>query len=301
MPFNPFSILNGAASEVKSLGGGAVRTAIANASQRTGIDFNYLLGQAKLESGLRADAKAGTSSAAGLYQFVDQSWLRVVKTHGADHGLGWAADAITVSPTGRATVADPATRQAILALRNDPAIASMMAAEHASDNKEALESATGRTATGTDLYMAHFLGLGGARSFLTALQTSPGRAGAAMFPAAARANRSVFFDASGGARSLAEIYNRFSAKLDESAAGASAPVAAASGLPATRLGGWGADVIPGNDESSTADAAVWAQSTLDRLGGAASNTGARAENANLLRPTPANARLAYLLLAQIGG
>ena len=84
MPFNPLSLLNGAASEVKSLGGGAIRTAIANASQSTGIDFNYLLGQAKLESGLRADAKAGTSSATGLYQFVDQSWLRVVKAHGAD-------------------------------------------------------------------------------------------------------------------------------------------------------------------------------------------------------------------------
>jgi hypothetical protein len=300
MPFNPLSLLNGAASEVKSLGGGAIRTAIANASQSTGIDFNYLLGQAKLESGLRADAKAGTSSATGLYQFVDQSWLRVVKAHGAEHGLGWAADAISVSSTGRATVADPATRRAILALRNDPGTASMMAAEHASDNKSALESATGRTATGTDLYMAHFLGLGGARSFLTALQTSPDKSGAAMFPAAAHANRSVFFAANGEPRSLADIYSRFSAKLDQSAAGASAPVAATSGLAATRLGSWGADVIPGNDETSTADAAVWAQSTLDRLSGSASGNGTRVESASLLRPTPANARLAYMMLAQMG-
>ncbi|KAJ8135010.1 hypothetical protein OY671_011777, partial [Metschnikowia pulcherrima] len=41
-----------------------------------------------------------------------------------------------------------------------------------------------------------------------------------------------------------------------------------------------ADVIPGNDESSTADAAVWAQSTLDRLSGAAGGNGARVESAS---------------------
>src|SRR3546814_9619557 len=101
-------------------------------------------------------ARAGTSSATGLYQFIDQSWLAVVKQHGAEHGLGWAADSIS-NNNGRMTVADGATRQAILGLRNDPNVASLMAAEHASDNKAALESALGRPVTGTDLYMAHFL------------------------------------------------------------------------------------------------------------------------------------------------
>ena len=173
-----------------------------------------------------------------------------------------------------------------------------MAAEHASDNKGALESATGRTATGTDLYMAHFLGLGGARSFLTAMQSAPDRTGAAMFPAAAHANRGVFFDASGGARSLSEIYSRFAAKLDKSVDGASAP-AATSGLAATRLGQWGADVIPGNGEDTTANAAVWAQSTLERLNGTAAHP-ARVETASLYRPTPGTARLAYMMLASLG-
>uniref|UniRef100_UPI0035CADA36 lytic transglycosylase domain-containing protein n=1 Tax=uncultured Sphingomonas sp. TaxID=158754 RepID=UPI0035CADA36 len=299
MPFNPLSILNGAVDATGA--GGAIRNAIANASQKTGIDFNYLLGQAKLESGLNANAKAGTSSASGLYQFVDQSWLRVVKSHGAENGLAWAANAISTSSSGRATVADPAMKRAILALRNDPSAASLMAAEHASDNKDALETATGRTATGTDLYMAHFLGLGGARSFLTAMQANPNKSGAAMFPAAARANRGVFFNGDGSARSLSDIYSRFSAKLDKSAEGASA--AATSGLAATRLGQWGADVIPGNGEDSTSDAAVWAQSTLERLSGAAgTSTTQMASNsaASLLRPTPNNARLAYMLLAQMG-
>lgn len=298
MPFNPLTILNGAVNEAKSLGGGAVRNAIANASQKTGIDFNYLLGQAKLESGLRADARAGTSSASGLYQFIDQSWLRVVKAHGTEHGLGWAANAITTTASGRATVADPAMRRAILDLRKDPNAASLMAAEHASDNKAALETATGRTATGTDLYMAHFLGLGGARSFLTAMQASPDRSGAAMFPAAAHANRNVFYDASGDARSLSEIYSRFGAKLERSVGGASMP-AMTPALMTTRLGQWGADVIPGNNEGSTSDAAVWAQTTLERLSGTVGQAN-RVETASLLRPTPNTARLAYMMLASLG-
>ena len=157
MSANPIDTISRAVS------GGSIQSAIAQASQKTGIDFHYLLGQAQLESGLRADARAGTSSASGLYQFIEQSWLGVVKQHGAEHGLGWAADSIKQTNSGRLTVSDPATRRAILALRNDPQTASIMAAEHASDNKTAIEGALGRYATGTDLYMAHFLGLGGAR------------------------------------------------------------------------------------------------------------------------------------------
>src|SRR3546814_5526184 len=97
---------------------GSVQSAIALASRKTGIDFNYLLGQAQVESGLRPNARAGTSSATGLYQFIDQSWLAVVKQHGAEHGLGWAADSIS-NNNGRMTVADGATRQAILGLRSE--------------------------------------------------------------------------------------------------------------------------------------------------------------------------------------
>jgi hypothetical protein len=296
MPFNPLSILNGAVDATGA--GGAIRNAIANAAQKTGVDFNYLLGQAKLESGLNATARAGTSSASGLYQFVDQSWLRVVKAHGADNGLSWAANAITINSNGRATVSDSATKSAILALRNDPTVASLMAAEHASDNSTALQSATGRTATSTDLYMAHFLGLGGARSFLSAMATNPNRSAAALFPAAARGNRSVFFNADGSARSLSDIYSRFSAKLSASAGGAPSAV---SSLAATTLGSSGTDVIPGNNETSTSDAAAWAQTTLDRLNGAVSSTTQMATNTpSLLRPTPATARLAYMMLATMG-
>ncbi|MFA6116637.1 MAG: lytic transglycosylase domain-containing protein [Sphingomonas sp.] len=289
MTFNPITTLTGTKAT------GSVQSAIALASQKTGIDFHYLMGQAQLESGMRADARAGTSSASGLYQFIEQSWLRVMKQHGTEHGLGWAADSISTTSSGRMAVSDPNMRRAILALRNDPQTASIMAAEHASDNKDAIESSLGRDATGTDLYMAHFLGLGGARSFLGAMQDNPNRTGATMFPAAARANRNVFYASNGQPRTLSQIYERFAAKLDAGAAGGSARAGAVQ-LASTTLGDSGATVIPGNGETSTSEAAVWAQATLDQINGGS----ARVQTASLMRPTPDTARLAYMMLATLG-
>ena len=282
---------------------GGVQDAIQLASTRTGIDFNYLLGQAQVESGLNASARAGTSSATGLYQFIEQSWLGVVKAHGAEHGLGWAASSIGQTAGGRFTVGDPATRRAILALRNDPATASLMAAEHASDNKDALEASLGRDATGTDLYMAHFLGLGGARQFLSAMAANPGRSAAAMFPAAAGANRNVFFGPGGTPRSLEQVYARFSAKLGD---GAGAVEAAPSPMRALMLEGDG-EVIPGTDAGDGDD--TWLQTTLANLNVLSGRrvetigTGRSVQTASInpLRPTPDTARLAYLMLARMGG
>ncbi|WP_343526586.1 lytic transglycosylase domain-containing protein [Sphingomonas sp.] len=275
-----------------------VQSAIALASSRTGVDFGYLLGQAKLESGLNANARAGTSSASGLYQFVEQSWLSVLKKHGAEHGLGWAADAIGQSG-GRYYVAG-ASRSAIMGLRNDPTAASLMAAEHASDNKAALESTLGREANGTDLYMAHFLGLGGATRFLGTMASNPQASGAALFPAAARANRSVFYTSNGQPRSLSDIYDRFAAKLSDTQTDSDETRAAnlqfaAQALALSGMNG-DATVVTGNNESA-ADAIAWANSTMSQLG----LRGGAATGDSVLRPKPDHARLAYMMLASMGG
>jgi hypothetical protein len=308
--------------EAISNNNGSVRSAIANASATTGIDFDYLLGQAQLESGLNPAARAGTSSATGLYQFIDQSWLGVVKQHGAENGLGWASNAISRSG-GRWVVSDPAMKSAILNLRKNPQVAATMAAESASDNKGAIEGSLGRGATGTDLYMAHFLGLGGAKSFLKTMQDNPGVSGAAMFPAAARANRNVFYDASGNARSLGEIYQRFSAKLDKGAAAVGATSLASDALDGSGARGFpavgssfetaranfqslasmtgldGATVINGSGESQNS-AAAWAKAALARVNAGPAGATSPANAVNLLRPTPDNARLAYIMLASMG-
>ena len=289
-----------------------VHSAIAKASARTGVDFNYLLGQAQVESGLQANARAGTSSATGLYQFVEQSWLGVVKAHGAEHGMGWASDSIRQGSNGRYYVADPGTRRAILNLRNDPQASSLMAAEHAADNKAALETALGRSATGTDLYMAHFLGLGGARQFLTTMQSNPDRSAAAMFPAAARANRTIFYGAGGQPRSLAEIYDKMATKLDRGArAGGGSGVDMGDMMggfpvnrmqPAVMMNGFDGDVILGNEAQGNDEA--WLATTLANLNVVRSRGGdattPQMQMASLYRPTPESARLAYSILANLG-
>lgn len=203
----------------QGMGRHAVKAAIQRASSRTGVDFSYLMVKAAQESGFDPDAKAATSSATGLYQFIDRTWLEMVEKHGAKHGLAQYADAVTRGTDGRPVVADPELRREILDLRKDPAVSAVLAAEFARDNQRYLEGAVGGEIGATELYMAHFLGAGGAAKFLNALRADPTRAGADLLPEAASANRAVFFDRTGAPRSVAEIYDRFAAKFGADTAG----------------------------------------------------------------------------------
>ena len=185
----PQSISVASTSRADVRGAPQVRDAIARAARSTGVDFNYLLAQAKLESGLDPSARAGTSSAAGLYQFTRGTWLSMLDRHGAAHGLDWADEAIS---GGR--VSDPGMHAQIMALRYDPDASALMAAELAKDNGQALTGLLGREPDATELYLAHFLGSDGAGRFLTALQTDPGQSAVALLPKAAASNRAIFFD-----------------------------------------------------------------------------------------------------------
>ncbi|PZQ24176.1 MAG: lytic transglycosylase [Sphingopyxis macrogoltabida] len=210
-----------------------VLDAVQSASARTGIDFDYLVDVARVESRFNPTAQAPTSSARGLYQFTRQTWLATLRRHGADHGLGWAADAIGRDASGRLTVADPMLRDQILGLRDDPAAAASMAGALTADNRDYLESRIGRSAEPVDLYLAHFLGSAGAVKFLSALDADPGQPGAPMMPEAAAANRSVFYAADGSMRSLAEIRDRFRAKLEDGGKIENVKMAPTSGWQAT--------------------------------------------------------------------
>lgn len=201
--------------------------AIRQAASRSGIDFDYLLQQARLESGLNPDAAARTSSATGLYQFIDQTWLGTLRRHGDQHGLGWAATAIRRGNNGRFYVDDPALRRQIMDLRRNPETAAAMAAALAIDNRNALQRHVERPIENVDLYLAHFLGAAGASRFLTEHARNPGASGAAMFPEAASANRSIFYNR-GMPRSLDEIRDGFIRRMGQAAR---LPYPAASGAP----------------------------------------------------------------------
>lgn len=256
--------------------GNRVTNAIAMASRRTGVDFSYLLGQAKIESSLNPTARAATSSATGLYQFIDQSWLAVIDKHGSEYGLGWASNAIQQSG-GRYYVADPQLRQQILDLRKHPETASVMAAEHAADNKAFLESKLGREAEPVDLYLAHFLGVGGASKFLSVHDRAPDASAASLFPSAARANRSIFYDKQGNARSFAEIRDRFASKLQK-----------------------GVDSLGGDIQYASAALPTGAK-TVQPADYVRIETQRLSEQPDIMvKPQPQTARLAYLMLATLG-
>jgi len=268
--------------------GGRVANAIASASRTTGVDFAYLMGQAQIESSMDPNARSRSSSATGLFQFLDQSWLAVVSNHGAEHGLGWAAGAIQRGSNGRYFIADPNTRQQVMDLRKHPETASVMAAEFASDNRDYLEQQLGRPAESADLYLAHFLGAGGAAKFLAAADANPGESGAALFPAAARSNRSIFFDRQGNARSLADIRASFARKLDAGARNAGLDTQYADDDNGYSMPAGSAQVQP-------ADYVRIEQARL-----AQSQTLSEATDYPEFQPQAATARLAYLMLATFG-
>ena len=209
-----------------------VISAVQNASAKTGVDFAFLMEKASAESGFNASAKASHSSARGLYQFISDTWLHMVKSHGDEFGLGNYADKIEIK-NGKACVGDCKVRDEILNLRNDPEISALMAGAFSADNKSYLAAHTGGKVGSAELSIAHFLGAGGAANFLNARAHNGDAVAANAFPHEARVNKGVFYDASGHPRTFNQIYKFFSHKFTGGTAGAAAaptstPVAAAA-------------------------------------------------------------------------
>ncbi|HTW33537.1 MAG TPA: transglycosylase SLT domain-containing protein [Rhizomicrobium sp.] len=183
-----------------------VLAALKQASAATGSDFSFLLSTAMRESNLHPQAKSGTSSACGLFQFVEQTWFSLVKQYGAKHGLGSFANAIVQSSDGHYEADNASDRHAILALRNDPRVSALMAGEYANATRASLESALGRNVSNGELYAAHFLGPEAACKLIRMNSAQPQSCAATEFPQAAASNRSVFYHADGTAKSVREVY-----------------------------------------------------------------------------------------------
>lgn len=263
-------------SEVSAVQRSEAQAAIARASVATGVGFNFLLAQAKLESGLNPSARAGSSTAAGLYQFIDNTWLDTLDRHAGEHGLDWADQAIT-RKGGRADVADPTARAQIMALRYDPDVSALMAAELARDNSAELTGFLGREPEPSELYLAHFLGAAGARNFLGALQATPQAAAATLFPDPARANRAIFFDGD-RPRSVSEVMevlrSRVSDAMNSAAGEPSPPVVYAAATPLGAFTHAARAFAPSSASSQRASMAETLQTTF---GGAESVTARAAQ------------------------
>jgi hypothetical protein len=215
--------------------------AIKQAASSTGTSFEYLLATAKMESNFNPAASASTSSARGLFQFIDQTWLGTVKEAGAQLGYGNYADAISKSPSGSYSVRDPSARSAILKLRDDPAASSAMAGVLTQSNSFKLTGKIGRRPTDGELYMAHFMGVGGAAKLIANAEDNPRASGARLFPNAAAANRSIFYERGGRARSVSEVYSVLTQRY-----------ASAANSPATRTAMASVGVTPASKAAAAA-------------------------------------------------
>ena len=192
--------------------------AIRLSSVRTGVNFSYLMKLAATESNFKPASEAATSSATGIYQFTHDTWLNTLKKHGAKYGLvaDYAAKIEYYVIRGgyqRPIVRDESMYQHLLALRKNPRISAMMAAEMVRDNQQKLVNSFDREPTQTDLYLTHFLGTNAAITFLRSLEQSPDAHAVELFPRAASSNRSIFHPQTCEPRTVDEVYALFGEKF----------------------------------------------------------------------------------------
>jgi hypothetical protein len=206
---------------------------ITRAAQVTGVDGTYMLALADKESTFSYRVKAATSSAVGLYQFLEGTWLEVLNEHAAKHGFTAAADAITIV-AGRPTVTDPENRRWILSLREDPYLSALMACEMVKKSRDRLARERHRELTQGELYLAHFLGSAGASRLLKLVEEKPQENAPKAFQAAAKANQSIFYvteDQKKKEATVTEVHARISAMIESRVA----RYASAKGQPDSRV------------------------------------------------------------------
>jgi hypothetical protein len=195
-----------------------IMQSLKEASAKTGVDFDFLVAQATAESGLRGEVRARQrhSSAAGLFQFNEQTWMEMVRQHGAKYGLGDVAARITTLADGHLGTTDRALDNKILDLRKDVRLSALFAGELAKHNAVALQKALHRKADAADLHLAHLLGTTGAIRFLRARDADAAQSAAAIVPAAARQNPQLFFERGGDhtPKSVAAVYGKIKAKIE---------------------------------------------------------------------------------------
>ena len=161
-----------------------VGDAIKTAAKRVGVDESIMLAMAKQESGFNSSAKAGTSSAKGLYQFIDASWNEMVKKYGGQY------PELSRGPF-------------------DPLASALAGALYIKENSRFLEK-NGIPVNGTTIYASHFLGPGGAKTLLTSDANTDATA---LLPQAASANRGIFYNKDGTPKTVGQVVETLYGKV----------------------------------------------------------------------------------------
>lgn len=190
---------------------------ILHAAEVTETDPVYLMALADKESGFSWSVKARTSSASGMFQFLNGTWLEMIRDFGPSHNLKVEADAIEVK-NGKLFIRDLKESKRIMDLRNNPYVASLMAAEMLKRDRAMVERRLGRELSRSEFYLTHFLGAGSASRLMLVSVEKPASAAAKLFPSAAKANRTLFMKRDGRkARSVSamEFKQRIASMMDQ--------------------------------------------------------------------------------------
>jgi len=209
----------------------SVTGAIRKAARATGTSFDYLLATARVESDLNPNLTMRSSTATGLFQFIEQTWLGTLKQAGPAFGYSHYADAISQTASGRYVVADPALRDEIMQLRKDPTANALMGGVFTQQNAAVLATRLGRTPTEGELYIGHFFGPYAGAKAINLASSNPTARAADIFPSAAAANQSIFYDRQGNARSIAGVCAELSRRYQAARAQSSSTAIAAASPP----------------------------------------------------------------------
>ena len=199
----------------------AVASMIAGAARMVGVDPLLMMTIAGVESAFQATVKAGTSTAKGLYQFIDDTWRGMLSRYGKKYGI-----APGTSPY-------------------DPRANALLGAEFLKENASYLRKTLKREPTDTDLYLAHFMGPGGAAKML---QMDAGVNAVRAFPKAASANKPIFYNKDGSARTVGQVMEEIERRVARyrhgpaQAGGKAGPQSTASASPNPNAAKMGAAV-----------------------------------------------------------
>lgn len=195
---------------------------ILGASEMAGVDPGLMAVIAGVESTFTSDAGASSSSAKGLYQFIDTTWADMLKKYGAKYGL-----------TESASVFDPRAN-------------ALMGAEYLKENAINIKNRMGREATDLDLYLSHMLGRNGVINFLKA---NPNEIAAKVNPSGARSNPDIFTPG-GKARTVAQVHAELERRVDNWRKLAGDDARASSGMVAMERNA-SSPVVPGITPASS--------------------------------------------------
>lgn len=200
----------GLSSDVLNFGPMRIRqdlvATIVRAAKETGADPVLLMAIADKESSFATGVGASTSSAVGLFQFVEGTWFKVLRDFGAQRGMEREA----ALAQNEAELA-PRERARILDMRKNPYLAALMAADMLKKDASDIAEKLGRELTNEEIYLAHFLGPGDAYKFLAKVDSQPKAVAAKLLPKPARANRPIFYARQGRkskSLSVAEVHRK---------------------------------------------------------------------------------------------